>query len=772
MLPNIYVLMRYYCPNEADSTLDQQLDNSIRSVAEAKKNYSGNVYLIVNDDSPFLGAYNRLTPVLLKYGFNTNEGPSKDCWLEKTNSQSSAYATFHIRQRFLEITDGDPSAVAITLDQDDCLKPGAISDIGEEMDRSGAGIVISPFEILDDQSLDITDDAGHRHNTLVRKISKNRFLRWRIARRQHFIPSARYESIEWPKNFLGFGESVRHLWNNFSLCCIRQIRQMRSIWTSTSNYYDLSSLGWTKSYRRAILEKYHTDLKEFLMRERGCNENGLPFFANHPAYEDFIDFYPLLLNGCKISAVRSSTHIYKKHAQSITSTPKIEDFLNHRTASLIALIDLCYFNRESLQQNDSDTNFEYKLLRFISKKVSQIEYILQKYRDDFYNGGEERLEDFADQTYDGYFISKLCRLASGDKSAGDRDNDLFRFDTARGVNSKTNIEALFSTGHLNSIPPYHLKLTPAPLRSRIREAVECEKKLTKSESVNPSEEEEINRLMDTVNTPQQKRYKTIKFELGLWWVLGLIGITVFCADIFKDRLFFTDVNITAVSVIASLWIGVLSFLLYEHSRIKVLAIEENSLKKLYYSEFMDFIRHIEANLKVMIQIRKNLKGFRTQMKVEDIHFKNLIWPENSCLFSDEISKIISKDRVDDFSRLKINIRNINNSARWLRYTAMNFPANLLAGLEWEITRCFGYLVNLYYLKANDFCFPSQKELHYFVNEKSIKHRLANLFMDYSTKDRAHEVQFFIQCYYDDRRKKRSVLVSEYPPLSNGCPTQT
>lgn len=84
-----------------------------------------------------------------------------------------------------------------------------------------------------------------------------------------------------------------------------------------------------------------------------------------------------------------------------------------------------------------------------------------------------------------------------------------------------------------------------------------------------------------------------------------------------------------------------------------------------------------------------------------------------------MAKLISRDRVDDFARLKVNIRNINNSATWLEEQALA-KKTLDEPLEWEMTRYFGYLVNMYYLESHDFRFPNANELDKYIHENSIK----------------------------------------------------
>lgn len=80
-------------------------------------------------------------------------------------------------------------------------------------------------------------------------------------------------------------------------------------------------------------------------------------------------------------------------------------------------------------------------------------------------------------------------------------------------------------------------------------------------------------------------------------------------------------------------------------------------------------------------------------------------------------------------------------------------------IEWEIARYFGYLVNMYYLASNRFCFPTTDEIDRYMHENSIKNRLTGLFMDYDAKERLIQVNYFIDKYNDDRRMRRAVLVN-------------
>ena len=698
-LPNAYILMRVYFPKGFSASFLDRFKNTLQSVKKNKMNYAkhgGKLYLLIYDDTKHNGWSEYRNHLLYIYSLLiSDEFAPNEYRIIINGGNGSAYATYNIRKAFLEWSDGNQNAFAVTLDQDDILKEEAVYRISQSMRRFG--IVVSPFEMQDNGNLDITDDGGKRHNRLARRLANGAILRQDLPL--------------------------------------------------------LSSIGWTKAYSRTVLERYHKDLTAFLETERGGVE---AFFLEHRAYEDFIDFYPLLYSDVHLTGTYYKTHIYIKHNDSITSSPSVEDFRNHRTASLIALIDLCYANKNATLENGERLlcyDFDYKLFRFVSSKVYQIEHIIAKYRDNYICNGTNYYDEFAAQTHDGFFISKLCRLALGEiRSNNLQDKDLFKYSTGRGVNSQHNFETLFSTSQFNAIPEYNTKLEFASPRFVLRKAVAIEKSLVNKESTHKNDED-IAKLYGNNTPPQKKRLIFIGIIICSW-----VAIAAGAVWYFKTH---TDIanSQTLAAAIISVWLGIFTYLLTEQGKVNTLADEEASMQKLYYSEFTDFTRHLEANLKVMIQIRRQLIEKPSERQVESIHFINLKWPESSCLFSDSMAKIISKDRVDDFSRLRVNLRNINNSGDWL-HSIDTSKTDIPPELEWEITRHIGYLLNMYYLAKHNFSFASQNELDMFVRENSIKNQLTGLFMEYTAKERSEQIRFFIEKYYDDRRMKRAVLIHE------------
>lgn len=745
-LPNAYILMRVFFPEEVSDGFLQRLQGALESVRKNQEDYvkhGGRLFLLINDDTPHSGWTRFREHQLILYSRLLLAKLDPNSWsIIQTNGKGSAYATYNIRQEFLNLTGDDERAIAITLDQDDILREKAAVRIARIMkDR---GIVVSPFKIQDDEGLDITDDGGKRHNILSRKLAF--FIRpMRISSKQVFVPKLKLTIIRFPRGLFDFFDQLANVGHNIRALLKYLAKRRKNLWAGNRNYSELSSIGWTKAFSRPVLSRYQKDLTAFMNAERGGVDS---FFLNHRAYEDFIDFYTLLCPGVKLRGTLHRTHTYVKHKGSITSSPSIDDFRNHRTASLIALIDICYTNKNNLRPD-----FEFKLFRFVASKVYQIDLIISKHRNDFTHKGVNSYDEFAAQTHEGYFISKICRLALGEIRPGSsQDIDLFKYPTGRGPNSKQNFEALFSASHLSAIPEYHSKASNATPRFVLRKAVSIEKSLVHKESKHKNDDD-VAKLYGNNTPPQKKRLTFIGINI-LCWVAIAAGAVLYVSI---DKSFKISDSQTLAAAVISVWLGILTYLLTERGKVKTLADEEASMQKLYYSEFTDFTRHLEANLKVMIQIRRQLIEKPSKRQVESIHFINLKWPESSCLFSDSMAKIISKDRVDDFARLRVNLRNINNSGDWL-HSIDTSKTDILPDLEWEITRHIGYLLNMYYLAKNNFSFASQNELDMFVHENSIKNQLTGLFMDYTAKERSEQIRFFIEKYYDDRRMKRAVLI--------------
>ena len=750
---NAYVLTRlFFTDSTENSPFMTRFTRTVQSVIRNARNYKGgHVIWVLYDDSPDPSGHEETIRSLCDKQQSAIFGDNVACNFDRPEffcserPGNSAYATFRVRKIFIDLTKTDTNAFVVSLDQDDELEPDAINNIASKM--SEKGVVLSPFTITNDGGKDITGDGGKIQKNLTKRISRHPIVNSRV-------------SVGKPKS------------NN-----------------DLTEIYYASSLSWSKSYSRYVLDCYVTLLEAFLGQNRlyeGTDEyytmNPAYFFYEaHPAYEDFVDFFVLLLSDITISATSMKTHIYHKNADSITCKPSIDDFRLHRTASLLALIDLCYSNNSLLRKD-----FKPLLFRYITIKVADVERILSGYRNDFING-DGKLRAFDEATHDNYFISKLFRLAQGENRKIEQDNDLFeKASPARTDSTKANFNDLFSIATINLIPVYQSTIVNADSRLVLESAVLSEKEFrtTKDSKMDKErkklekrrkdrrKEPDITKRYDNKKTPNQKRKITIYLILGGWSilfvlsVLWIIGVIPCWNSVREDIKAIPDFS-AIIAAITALFAAVLTFLLNEVSKVNVLAQDEAAQKKLYFSEFEDLIRHIEANLKVMIEVRKQLSEGHSP---STIHFINLSWPNLSCLYSDDIAKVLEKRKVDDFARLKVNLRNIQNSSEWLATYVQGHHTHeeLCKSIDWEIARHIGYLMNFQYLKNNNFQFPSQNELDYYIKEKHLKEYLSQLFMSYSgesahteNKDnysRMEMVDKYLGMYYDDRRMQRSVLI--------------
>ncbi len=708
---DVYILMRVYfggykydkknCIIENagfdSDNFYSDLKRAISSIEDNKSSYKdGRIILVINDDTLEGSGYedhiNKVKSILGESGFYESEG---NLYYSCSGGKGSSMATLIVREVFIKESKNEDD-IAITLDQDDKLFPKAVKHIARKMPKGG--MTISQFMIVDSNDLDITNDGGIEHNRLVRKNS----------------------------------------------CLLHA--------STYSECFYASTLGWTKSYTKTILDEYVKDLRQFLDNERGGTEK---YFEQHKAYEDFLDFYVFLLPNLTIGWVNKKTHVYYKHEDSITSKPNIEDFQNHRTASLLTLVDLAYSKQRELRDN-----FEHDLLRFLTVKMIQIESILKKYRHDYENGNNG-LSDFSAKTHEGYFVNKLSRLATG-VNRGAQDKELFKYEkTTRSEKTNGNITRLISK--VNDIPEFHLKLTNFDLRYVLRKCIDAESVLGRVKYAVNTTDENLYKKFDKSQTPTQRRHISMLVSVIIVAVVFFVLFFIYFLPCVHLRIPWIPESISErirlVDVLIPLLVAIFTFSMNELSKLKLKASEEVNQKKLYYSEFDDLIRHLEANFKVMAQLRKNITTGKTP---EPIHFDNLSWPVSSCLFSDDMAKIIGRDKVDDFSRLKVNLRNINNSAHWLKEAFKDKTMPLTEQqkiLDWELARYVGYLMNLYYIKDNSFSFPSMWQLDEYMEGSSQRNRLSGLFM-YETdgEKRLKLAEKYIEKYLNDRREKRSVII--------------
>lgn len=277
--------------------------------------------------------------------------------ITRTQGLGSAFAMHRLRSEFLYQTERHPEAFAMILDQDDRLMYGALLSVGKKM--KPFGLVLTPFSVEDPRNLDILGDGGRRHNRITRRISAGNVFR-------DDLPA-------------------------------------------------LSSIAWTKAYSREILKRYHEDLCRFLDRERGGAE---VFFSKRRAYDDFIDFYSLLFTDVRLAGVYMPTHVYVKHEDAITNRPRVEDFRTDRVETLLALVDMCFANRDSVLHDGGrkiSEDFRELLRAYIVIKLSNVQTVISKYK----VCGEKYgcLSEVAEE--DNYIVRRIVEVAMDSGATGE-----------------------------------------------------------------------------------------------------------------------------------------------------------------------------------------------------------------------------------------------------------------------------------------------------------------------------------------------------------------
>lgn len=677
---NAFVLMRVFNPvvaeldkidtilNSDSSNIDgtgileiRFLEKFERAIISVKIN---NSILIICDDTPktdkekWARHDRNIKRILKRHGFSKEDNNLYFTDADQGGNGSSL-AQWRLRKYFLHLTENTRNAFAILLDQDDVLVKNAVKSISKRIGHDH--IVISRFKVTGETERDIMKDSGAGHGSMVKM-----------------------------GRYIG--------------CILSRCPQK------------LSTIGWTKAYSRSAMDIMVKDFESYFKEKKLdiCD-----FFKEHRAYEDFMDFYILLREGITLRA-GTLTHMYHKHADSITSRPDLKAFSHDRADMLTTLADICSANRRMLTKG-----WERRLKEFLKIKIDEIEGILRLNREKA-AAGNVMLKQFTDSTYDGWFAESICS-----KTENRYVYDAVK-DWMKSLHERKTIESIASaTG-------------------------KCQSKQDKQ------------RNRKETQTPKQVQlHKSKRHFIGvsvLYFVAILFLALCFLEYEYKDcklSIKYNDRGFEIISIFLSIGAAFGSYIWERVRQLEIQADEEASIKKLYNSEFEDLIRHLEANLKIVIEIRRKLEtGDKTGIPME-IHFENLKWPEKSTIFQEKVATIIDKSKVDDFSRLRLNVRNMNNSAEWLKNycSCCNYSIEKMKEMiDWEIWRMIAYYVNFSYMKEHNFEFPPTKQLDLYISYPETKERLYSLFLSVDDKGKKAEIAAkYIRMYYTDRRIQRQVL---------------
>ena len=664
--PEVYLLVRAYKSESMD--MDEYfglLNTSLESISY--QTWKGVINVIINDDSPLDQKNSEYKDKLNDQIIKLLNGGNKNLnfILIETNHKGSSYAEYNVRKKFLSSAKHNDD-IAILLDYDDELTKDAVNNIVSVMSDTKADLGVIKFATIDDKNLDIADDARIIHNKILDKIGNNLF---------------------------SSSDKVKY-----------------------GPY--LCTMGWTKVFTKRELSRFIQAQDAYFTRESQSAED---FFKVYNAYEDFLDFYSVSKRGIKICGINTVTHIYHKRTSSITSKATLDDFSESRFKMLSFVTDiisqekcLLYNNRRKL------------LLRYLIIKVTQIENILNKYR----NNESEEYKVFKEKTYYRWFLKRIVPLIGDDK----RDKKFLLKEFVIPMTIYHSMEDILSA------------------------AINIQAGRLKERSLRLS----IYSFFENRDLPLKKQISSclihgIVLSVFLFFFLffSFLVFTCDCMACPEGQKWFE------VAIIGILPAGaaIVTFLFNKKRSLELQFNEQVSKLKLYCGEFEDMIRHLEANAKILIQIRKEVGNMHEPPA--SVHFDNLKIDSNSMLFADYISGFIPKENIDDFMRVRVNLRNINNSAGYMSdYVKSNRydKSKMEEILDWEIARYFGYLANFYYFQEKGrFEFATESQLDQYYEESKINEILASLFITDNKADKEKEAKDYYRKYLDDRRKKRTVL---------------
>lgn len=487
--------------------------------------------------------------------------------------------------------------------------------------------------------------------------------------------------------------------------------------------YRLTSIGWTKAYSRGAMEIMVSDFEAFFKENKEL-KSWDTFFKKYNKYEDFLDFYVLIRKGIKIKKNRNSTHIYHKNYGSITAHPGLDDFKITRLQMLLALSQMC--------QNFSSelcTRWKSLLTDYIAVKIRDIEAVLEKYRGEARNGNLN-LKNFVDETYPGSFAEIMQHSCGNDCIITDAIT-LYRKSASYNSGIKKNGKR--KDEHKKNDKGLVLEVTKKERDLKLFSTFKC-----------------IFSIVGVVCISIIILFHFIEFQFadsGLCVRSIKFDFTTFCE---------------IISIVLPVFLGIYTIMYERESVMRNKVEEEKSMKKIFFSEFKDMVRHLEANLKVLIQVKKELDS-KTEVDARpaSIHFENLKLPADSAIFSDKMLLLIRREIVDDITRMQINLRNMNNSAEWLKKLSEQehySRGEMSEAIDWEICRMIAYMVNARYMEGNQYRFANEQQLDEFFATQEIQSKLASLFLGYSETERQNMVLEYIKKYYMDRREKRRVLV--------------
>lgn len=190
-----------------------------------------------------------------------------------------ASLAYDIREIFINYANEDD--IAMILDSDDKLySPSVVAQIVTKMNRTLSNICLIRFEIFGKQNLNY---SKNRHNELVKELCFKK------------------------AGFKGSDKIERRYYLRPEDICKEDLHR-------------ISTIGWTKCYRKGIQNNYHKMVKQFLANKKDALENR--------KYEDFPDIVALLQKEARICAVAKNSVLFRKSGDSVTTKVTADNYDN------------------------------------------------------------------------------------------------------------------------------------------------------------------------------------------------------------------------------------------------------------------------------------------------------------------------------------------------------------------------------------------------------------------------------------------------------------
>lgn len=504
------------------------------------------------------------------------------------------------------------------------------------------------------------------------------------------------------------------------------------------------SLGWTKVYRIKVIREYHADLKR-VFNDSECELKY--FLRKNDAFEDFPEIINLCRQGVNTTVLATPTHKYRKHPHSVTAMPCEQDFKYKRTAYLTLLMRLYKKLKDDNKLRPCSAPRKI-IARYFTIKILTIENILAKFRTNV----------ISKKPHNGEFFKWLLEPISDIKSY--RKNRWLR-ESKQGSFVEWFLESLKSKKVLNDfLTLLNNNTKPNELPKYVVNSV-C------AEEAKRGIVDLCHCFGDKSTRFQSERINNIVLRLGVF--IGIIAFTIIGLIIYLWIYFKADEKsgILDWGAFTTLVIAICGWAATNIYRIKTERVQEDKITERFSNAVDDLIRHIVAGYMVLHKIQQDMRPLSAHpKKPAKVHFSNLTVSQQSLLMSDEFDNNLVVQEFKNLPRLRVNIRNINNSAEYMeRYLddSAYDPTHMYNIIEWEMNRYMGYFVNFMFFKENNmFRFPNETEREIFLKTHQLYNTFAEIACgkrdDYTGIIRDLKLKERYEAYKEDRGENRKVLM--------------